>query len=127
MIYAARSTRSRAAALLLCLMMSGCSAGAPPPPPPPQLVDLSASRCAEPDPDWRAEGARTTEQPKVDVSGPGGRGLSQPVTRAWIDRFDASETRKNGVILAAVDSIDRCRGVKPVPAPAKGSTVARTS
>jgi hypothetical protein len=66
---------------------------------------------------------RTTARPAVDIKADDGkRGLSQTATRAWIDKLEVSEVRKNGVILAQAASHERCRSGEASPHPAKSDT-----
>lgn len=86
-------------------MIHGCSASAPARWETPVVVDLTAARCPEIDDKTRAEFKRTTRRPAGPVSKDG--------ARAWIDRLETSEQRKNLAGQRVIDEFDRCRGQEP--------------
>lgn len=83
----------------------------------PIVVELGPARCADVDSRVEAEFARSTSRPAGPVTKDG--------VRAWVDKLEVSESRKNAVGRQLIAEYKQCRAgtIQPrEPAPAAKAT-----
>lgn len=75
----------------------------------PVVVDLTATRCVQPDAAARREATLTVQAPKPDATTADGRpAVSKGALKSKADEMRAAITRKNGVIRRLIEASDRC-------------------
>lgn len=86
----------------MTLTIPGCGPDGPVRLDAPAVVSLAPVRCPEPDRRAKVEFARTTPRP--------GGAVDKDGVRAWIDKLEISERRKNAHGRQLIAELERCRG-----------------